>query len=317
MGLGRSSSSGAGSSTTKLSGGYAAGEAVFSTISYQFNIADDGSDYCLVEGTKGEVVGEATNKKIPAGKGLKVKFLGEGGTVDILLEYLSRTLVPPLAAGDTVYSTNMWDDKGNVLRGRYGLKGKVIGPGSKRSRLKVQFDGHDDVTECNSVRWALGQQPPPPLPMGWKVADVVYSRITNPPDESGDSVEFGLVGEVVGPDYDPDAPENIAVQFDTHSSTSMHSLHATHLSRTLPRPPPLPDGYEYGGPVYKSPNWDTWVGGEKLSSRIKGTVLGLEIDRKTGEVDNTTLRVHFPPRVIALPLEMATTVPLTPYRHLG
>jgi len=139
------------------------------------------------------------------GKGVAVRFPGNTGAIQCLLNSVSRQPPSPLPGGYTVgeqvYFTGAGKTFGDGDRVEHGTQGEVVGPAITESHkgkgVAVRFPGNKGEIQCplNSV----SRQPPSPLPGGYTVGEQVYFTGASESFENGNRLEHGKQGEVVGP----------------------------------------------------------------------------------------------------------------------
>ena len=120
----------------------------------------------------------------------------------------------------------------------HGQQGVVTERGSKDYGLMVMFPGNSESIACYPTE--LSPDPPPPLPGGYSVGELVYYTGGTEKKKNGDRVLYGARAEVTGPAGDDGAAyagKGLALLFEgnKHSYDSL----LTTLSRDPPRQPSL------------------------------------------------------------------------------
>ena len=110
---------------------------------------------------------------------------------------------PPLPGGyqmgEMLYFTGYSEtfDDGNRLV--HGQQGEVVGPdlSEQDRRIKMRFAGNTGVIGC--LLLTLSRDPPPPLPGGYQLGDMVQYLGSGRTYDDGDRLTHGQQGEVMGP----------------------------------------------------------------------------------------------------------------------
>jgi len=160
------------------------------------------------------------------------------------------------SVGDRLYYNGTSRTVESGTRLTHGALGVVAGPGEGEywgEGLQLRFGGGETVS-C--YLGTLSRERPPPLPGGFALDDTVYFSGNSQAFTSGDRLEFGLRGTVVGPTR---AAEGLTVLFDGNKGTVQVVLNQ--LSR---EPPQLPGGYNVGDHVYFSGRSEFFDDGDKL-----------------------------------------------------
>jgi hypothetical protein len=242
----------------------------------------------IVHGGRGKVVGGGTHggPGMCAQSRIAVQFPDNSSPFNFRLSEVSRKPPPPLAGGlsldNEVYyrgPTQMMEDGDRLL---HRAKGVVLGAHPDHpGRVVVQFPGNKGCSLCAPATLSLSE--PPETSGEFSPGDTIYYTGSSQTFSSGNKVEFGRKGEVMGA-----ASEHVGrvgVQFEGNSS----------LINCLPGvlshepPPPLPGGYNKGDHVhFIGPN-RVFDNGEKLFHGGRGEVMGPTTDR-----DPEHLAVFFP-----------------------
>ena len=145
------------------------------------------------------------------------------------------------SVGDRLYYNGTSRTVESGTRLTHGALGVVAGPGEGEywgEGLQLRFGGGESVS-C--YLGTLSRERPPPLPDGFASDDTVYFSGNSQEFTSGDRLEFGLRGTVVGPAR---AVEGLTVLFDGNKGTVQVFLNQ--LSR---EPLPSPPSGEYTWPI--------------------------------------------------------------------
>ena len=182
-----------------------------------------------------------------------MEFSGNPDNFNVYLTSLSRSPPPPLPGGyvigEEVYYTGpskKWDD-GDTLT--HGQSGEVTRPATLEryigKGLSVMFPGNKDHIDLFLT--SLSRSPPPPLPGGYAVGELVFF-IGRGRRNSTEKSTFkrkcnrckltrGMVGEVTGPATRKDyVGKGVTAAFPGYAFQFVCLL--TDLSREPPPPPP-------------------------------------------------------------------------------
>ena len=177
-------------------------------------------------------------------------------------------------------------DRGSGGRLVHGAVGKVMGSSSigKPDHILVQFAGHDVRINCKLTN--LNRSPPPPLPGGFSLSEMVYYLGPNLPRQRGDRLVHGDRGEIMGP---ADGGKQLSVQFPGNKHT--YACRPRLLSRSPP--PPLPGGFSIGQKVYYTGDSKTLASGNRIAYGEQCEIMG---PADSDEPKPDQLNVQFPGR---------------------
>ena len=186
----------------------------------------------LFYGRQGRVVGEG--KRLLTGKTVKVQF-------DELPSEVIEDFVPlssarlPSSSGESATGAAPSVSSLRVTTGTVEPAGSVHIRGWPRSPKPV-VTRSSEVIHCYFSE--LSRIPPPPLPGGFLGGDMIFFFGVSRTLRSGDKFEYGVRGEVVGPDTSAvDSDEKVNVRFPGNKNAV--GCYLTTLSRAWPPPPEL------------------------------------------------------------------------------
>ena len=279
-----------------LPGGYTLGEKVYYTETSE--VLDNGDR--LVHGEQGEVTGPGEEAGL-----LSIKFPNNKKHIDCSLDELSRSPPGPLPGGYTVgekvYFVGASETIGNGDgytsfngdRVVHGEQGEVMGLSTGEwgeNMLQIKFPNNKGIINCELLH--LSRLPPPLLPGGYTVGEMIYFGGANQSFDNGDRLVHGEQGEVVGPsttktfiDCSMALNSRLLIKFPSNQGVGVN-CRVDELSRSPP--PPLPGGYTVGEKVYFLGANETQNDGERLVHGEQGEVMGPSI--KYGG----SLRIKFP-----------------------
>jgi len=179
-----------------------------------------------VHGQQGEVVTVSLSN-------VTMMFPGNKEASTMEVGWVSRLPPPPLPGGyqlgEMLYflGTSQTFDSGDLVV--HGQQGKVKGPYLQSpGRIKMLFPGNKGYTRCRLQQ--LSRDPPPPLPGGFKLGEMLYFIGTSHTFDNGDRVVHGQQGEVMGPDLED--PDSMSLRFP--GNTRRTGCFFKELSRTRP-----------------------------------------------------------------------------------
>jgi len=163
----------------------------------------------------------------------------------------------------------------------HGRRGRVIGLASDPLLWSVRFPGNEADADVHFG--LLSSRPPPPLPHGFLVGDTVYYAGASHEFTSGNRLEFGLRGTVVGPAR---AAEGLTVLFDGNKGNSQVLFKHTAFSR---EPPHLPGGFALDEELYYNGTGKKFDNGDRLVYGWRGRVAG----QAAGDLARTAVAMRF------------------------
>ncbi|EOD23003.1 hypothetical protein EMIHUDRAFT_195509 [Emiliania huxleyi CCMP1516] len=163
----------------------------------------------------------------------------------------------------------------------HGRRGRVIGLASDPLLWSVRFPGNEADADVHFG--LLSSRPPPPLHNGFLVGDTVYYAGASHEFTSGDRLEFGLRGTVVGPAR---AAEGLTVLFDGNKGNSQVLFKHTAFSR---EPPHLPGGFALDEELYYNGTGKKFDNGDRLVYGWRGRVAG----QAAGDLARTAVAMRF------------------------
>ena len=259
-----------------LPGGHQVGDTLYFTSSSQTFEDGDKVEY----GGRGTVIGPATYDP-HYGKGCAIQFEGNRRHVECFLSQLSATPPPAMPGGfmvgQSLYFTgrSQWFDGGDEVM--YGAQGTVVGPATSESMegngCSLKFGRNQRCINC--FLSTLSATPPPALPGGHKVGDLLYFIGPGHTFASGDSIEWGKRGTVVGPGTSK-VCAGLAIRFQGNDGGIECPL--SKLSATPPRA--LPGGRKLGDLLYFTGSNHTFHDGDKLEYGKSGTVVGPALSKR-------------------------------------
>lgn len=189
--------------------------------------------------------------------------------------------------GDRVHFVGARQNFENGDRLEFGHVGYVGGLADEDGRLRVRFGGHieDTIVRANEI-----SREPPTLPGGYKVGDRVYWCGDAETFASGDRLEFGLVGEVVGRCTQGSAKDDECVAVRFEGNWRITDVLATSISRTCPE---IPGNYQIGDELYFSGARQAFSDGDRLQFGLKGQVVARATIEESQKKEGERLMVRF------------------------
>jgi hypothetical protein len=189
--------------------------------------------------------------------------------------------------GDRVYFVGARQNFNNGDRLQFGHVGYVGGMAGEDGRLRVRFGGHveDTILRPNEI-----SREPPKLPGGYKVGERVHWCGDSETFTSGDRLEFGLVGEVVGRSTQGNAKDDECVAVRFEGNWRITDVLVASISRTCPE---IPGNFQIGDELYFAGARQNFSDGDKLEFGLKGQVVARATLEETQKREGERLMVRF------------------------
>ena len=165
----------------------------------------------------------------------------------------------------------------------HGRRGRVIGLASDPLLWSVRFPGNEADADVHFG--LLSSRPPRPLPDGFLVGDTVYYAGASEEFTSGDGLEFGLRGTVVGPAR---ASEGLTVLFDGNKG-NVQLLFNKHPFRREPPHLLYYTGFALDEELYYNGTGTKFDNGDRLVYGWRGRVAG----QAAGDFARTAVAMRF------------------------